>query len=272
VPGSDRLYDEHGERELERLLTWPLSAGANLGYQFTSFQKLSAQYQFRFDGFLRERTTAESYIVPTTTTTHGIGVAWEYRRAGYSVVANTMWNGRLKWEPWGPAEAPVTSPRTYTKYSVNASKEFFLNVFSKMRVNAAYFGGDGLDRFSQYQFGLFDDTRIHGVPSSGVRFGELVMLRGSYSFNVFEQYRFDAFLDRAWGRDRDASQPLVPVPGTALPVDSPWSGLTGIGLAFNLRAPWSTILRAEVGKSFLPDRYRGNGSVVMQVMLLKPLH
>jgi hypothetical protein len=272
VPGSDRLYDEQGERELERLLTWPLSAGANLGYQFTSFQKLSAQYQFRFDGFLRERTTAESYIVPTTTTTHGIGLAWEYRRAGYSVVANTMWYGRLKWEPWGPAAAPVTSPRTYTKYSVNASKEFFLNVFSKMRVNAAYFGGDGLDRFSQYQFGLFDDTRIHGVPSSGVRFGELVMLRGSYSFNVFEQYRFDAFLDRAWGRDRDASQPLMPVSGTELPVDSQWPGLTGIGLAFNLRAPWSTILRAEVGKSFLPDRYRGNGSVVMQVMLLKPLN
>ena len=49
---------------------------------------------------------------------------------------------------------------------------------------------------------MFDDTRIHGVPASGVRYGELAMARGSYSLNIFEQYRLDLFLDRAWGRDR----------------------------------------------------------------------
>jgi hypothetical protein len=270
VPGSDRVYDQSGERELERLLTWPLSAGANLGYQFTSFQKVSAHYQFRFDGFLRERTTDEAYIVPRSTSTHGIGLAWEYRRGGYSLTTNGTWYGRLQWDPWGPAAAPVTSPRTYTKYSVNATKEFYLNVFSKLRFNGAYFGGRGLDRFSQYQFGLFDDTRIHGVPSSGVRFGELAMLRASYSFNVFEQYRFDVFFDQAWGRDRDSAEPVNDPVGEPAPPDA-WTALTGTGAAFNLRAPWSTILRAEVGKSFLPDRYRGTGSVVVQILLLKPL-
>ena len=58
--------------------------------------------------------------------------------------------------------------------------------FQKFYVNASWFGGRDLDRFVQYQFGMFDDTRIHGVPTSGVRFAELAMLRGSYSFNVFE--------------------------------------------------------------------------------------
>ena len=211
VPGSDRIYTAAGEQETERLLTWPMSVGANLGYQFTSFQKVSAQYQFRFDGFLRDQTTDETYVVPRSTSTHGVGLAWQYRRAGYSVASNATWNARLRWEPWGPADALVTSPRTYTKYAVNVTKEFYLNLFSKLRVNGAYFGGRGLDRFSQYQFGLFDDTRIHGVPSAGVRFGELAMARGSYSVNVFEQYRFDVFLDRAWGRDGDASEPLQPL-------------------------------------------------------------
>jgi hypothetical protein len=42
-------------------------------------------------------------------------------------------------------------------------------------------------------------------------------------------------------------------------------------VAFNVRAPWSTILRAEVGKSFLAPRYRENGSVVAQILFLKPL-
>jgi hypothetical protein len=38
-----------------------------------------------------------------------------------------------------------------------------------------------------------------------------------------------------------------------------------------LRAPWNTILRADMGKSLLPDRYSGAGSMVLQIMLLKPL-
>ena len=60
-----------------------------------------------------------------------------------------------------------------------------------------------------YQFGLFDATRMHGVPSA-VRFAELAMFRGSYSFNLFDQYRLDLFLDQARGREAGA--------------DSPWRG------------------------------------------------
>ena len=51
VPSSDRVYEASGEREGERLLTWPLTTGVNLGWQYTPFQKVSAQYQFRFDGY-----------------------------------------------------------------------------------------------------------------------------------------------------------------------------------------------------------------------------
>jgi hypothetical protein len=268
VPSSDKVYSATGERAAERILTWPLSTGANLGYQFTSFQKVSAGYQFLFNGYLHDRTTAEDYVTPSSTTTHGFGAGYEYRRGGYSVVANGTWFGRASWRPWGPAAALIESPRTYTKYSLGVTKEYFLSVFSKLRVNAAYFGGQRLDRFSQYQFGLFDETKIHGVPASGVRYGELAMLRGSYSFNVFEQYRFDVFLEGAVGRDRDASHPA----GAAAPsARDPWEPITGIGASFSLRAPWNTILRSDIGKSFLPDRYRENGSVVVQIMLLKPL-
>jgi hypothetical protein len=39
----------------------------------------------------------------------------------------------------------------------------------------------------------------------------------------------------------------------------------------NFRTPWNTILRAELGKSLLPDRYDGLGSTTLQVLLLKPL-
>ena len=76
--------------------------------------------------------------------------------------------------------------RTYVRYSASLSKDLYLGVFQKLHFNAAYFGGQHLDRFSRYQFGLFDDTRIHGVPASGLRFDDLAMIRGSYTFNISE--------------------------------------------------------------------------------------
>ena len=267
VPSTDRLYDGAGERDEERLLTWPLTTGLNLGWQYTPFQKLTGQYQFRFDGFARERTTLESYRVPASTVTNGFGAAWEYKRGGYSFVTNGTWFTRAGWRAFGPeaggetaepgAAGPGPAEPRYVKYSASLSRDFFFNVFHKIHLNAAWFGGRDLDRFAKYQFGMFDDTRIHGVPASGVRFGELGVLRGSYSFNIFEQYRLDLFLEQAWGRDRA--------------FDDLWQPITGIGTAVNFRAPWNTILRADVGKSFLPERYRGIGSATLQVMLLKPL-
>ena len=64
-------------------------------------------------------------------------------------------------------------------------------------------------------------------------------------------------LEQAWGRDRA--------------FEAGWQPITGIGAAVNLRAPWNTILRADFGKSFLPDRYNRVGSTTLQIMFLKPL-
>jgi hypothetical protein len=263
VPSSDRVYRPEGEAESERVLTWPLSTGLNLGWQATPFQRATLQYQLRFDAYVRDRTTAASFQPPSSTLTNGIGGAWEYRRGGYNFLAGGTWYARGRWEDWGATpSAPDAGPsaaaaRTYIKYSISASKDVFVGPFQKFHVNAAWFGGRDLDRFVQYQFGMFDDTRIHGVPASGVRFGELAMVRGSYSFNIFEQYRLDLFFEHAWGR-ADSSE-------------TDWQPIPGVGAAVNFRAPWNTILRAEIGKSLLPERYRGLGSTTLQVLLLKPL-
>jgi hypothetical protein len=262
VPSSDRLYTAESEVASERVLTWPLSTGFNLGWQATPFQKATLQYQARMDFYVKDRTTAENFDVPSSTLTQGIGGAWEYRRGGYSLLLNGAWFGRASWAPWGFREpgasaATTTSPQTYEKYQAGLSRDIYLDPFHKIHLNAAWFGGHDLDRFVKYQFGLFDDTRIHGVPASGVRYGELAMVRGSYSINVLEQYRFDLFLDQAWGRDD--------------PGHGPWQPLSGFGVAVNLRAPFNTIFRAELGKSLLPARYDSLGSTTLQIQFLKPL-
>jgi hypothetical protein len=161
--------------------------------------------------------------------------------------------------PWGVAGALESSSPDYEKYALNATKTIYFGPFSKVVVNGAWFTGRRLDRFSRYQFGLFDETRIHGVPSAGVRYGELAMARGQYSCNLFEQYRLDLFPDRARGRTRE--------------IGVPWEGITRVGVAVTVRSPGrNLILRADVGKSFLPDRYRRLGSTVVQVLFLRPLN
>ena len=93
------------------------------------------------------------------------------------------------------------------------------------------------------------------VPSA-VRLRDLAMVRTSYAFNVFDQYRIEASLDRGQGR------------GITTP---DWQTFTGLGLGLSLRAPRNTVLRTDIGKSFLPASYRGAGSYRIQLMLLKPL-
>ena len=263
VPSSDRVHDASGERPAERVITWPETTGLNLGWQYTPFQKVTFQYQLRFDAYHKDTTTTDAFRVPSSTITNGLGGAYEFRRAGYSFVANGAWYKRANWKPWGladpsaPGEGLDTPQQTYVRYSAGLSRDLYVGIFQKVHFNAGYFGGQHLDRFSRYQFGLFDDTRIHGVPASGLRFDDLAMVRGSYTFNIFEQYRIDLFLERAAGRDRAT--------------DTSWQSLTGTGIALNVRAPFGTILRADIGHSFLPARYRGIGSTVLQIMFLKPL-
>jgi hypothetical protein len=257
VPASDRVYDAGGEREAERVLTWPMNTGVNLGWQVTDFQKVGLQYVLRFDAYARDRTTADDFVLPASTVTNGAGLTYEWKRAGYAFTGSTVWARRASWRAWGPLDDPQPQYPDYAKYSLSLSKDVYVGAFQKIHLNTAYFGGHRLDRFTQYQFGLFDDTRMHGVPSAGARFGELVMARGSYSFNVFDEYRLELFLDHALGRaSRQAGD---------------WDPLTGTGISFTMRAPFRTLLRGDVGKSFLPESSRGTGSVVAQVLVLKPL-
>ena len=192
VKGNDRTYDGTGELTGQRLTTRPFSTGINLGWQMAEFQKLVASYQFRFDAFSVDAATATTFRPPVSTVTNGVGLSWEWKQAGYSFLAGGTSYRRARWEPWGDPGDYRPADQSYLKYSASLSKDYFFG-FQKVHLNTAYYGGRDLDRFSAYQFGLFDDNRVHGVPSAGVRFGELGMFRGSYSFNLFDQYRLDLF-------------------------------------------------------------------------------
>jgi hypothetical protein len=257
APSANSVFDSVGERRDERVLTIPMSTGANFGYQLGAFQKVRVGYQFRYDVYLEDTETAPDFVVPSSTATHGLGAEYKFTRRGYTIGGTAGVFRRVGWQPWGrPGTFDTTSSR-YGRHSLSASKTFFLSAFQTLSTGMSWHGGRHLDRFSMYQFGLFDEVRMHGVPGGGIRFPELLIARVAYAFNVFDIYRLDLFFDRAAGRDPD--DPKL------------WHPVTGTGVALNLRAPWRTIFRADVGKSFVPERYAGAGSWVIQLMLLKPL-
>ena len=257
APSASSVFDRDGERRGERVLTIPMSTGLNLGYQLGAFQKIRVGYQFRYDAFFADGATATSFAVPASTATHGVAVDYKFARRGYAFGATASAYRRPGWRSWGLPATFDANTAGYRRHSVSAAKDFFLTTFQTLRTAISWHGGDGLDRFSMYQFGLFDEVRMHGVPAAGLRFPELVLARFAYSFNVFDIYRLDLFFDRAAGRDPDAR--------------GVWHPVTGTGVALNLRAPWQTMFRADVGRSFVPDRYAGAGCWVVQLMLLKPL-
>lgn len=258
LTGFDQVYDEVGERKGERLRTRPASVGANLGYQVDDFQKVTFSTHLQHDTYKSAPDdTADGFVLPPSGFTLNTGVAYEYRRGGYSVAAAYSYARRADWRRWGLADQafdPAT--RTYAKYHLGVNKDFVFNAFSKLRLNAAYYGGQRQDRFSMYRFGLFDETRMRGVPSAGIRFSEMLMQRAQYSFNLLDLYRLDLFYDHAWGRTGEG-------PG--------WSRTTGVGTEISLRGPMGTMLKAGVGKGLLPRAYRGSGSWVVEATLLKPL-
>ena len=256
VPGTDQQFDAAGERPGERVLTVPVSAGLNFGYQFTPFQKLTAAYSWQYDAYFRAPETAEAFTVPASTSTHGIGLGYQYSRHGYRFGATTSAYARQTWTAWGPPDDLRSGGKTYRRYSVAGGKDLLFGPFQSVHVGAAWYGGANLDRFSLYQFGLFSDLRMHGVPAAGVRFGEFALARGSYSFNLLGLYRLDLFVDYARGRHPDR-------PGS-------WESVTGTGVALTLKTPWNTMLTADVGRSWLPAVYRSAGSTVLQFLVLKP--
>jgi len=255
LKGNDAVFDGGGERRGERVQLMSPAGGATIGYQANPFHKVTARYEFKYDAYFADPLQSPSFVTPASTATNGLAAGYEFRRQGYSFTANASAYRRMSWKPWGTgAFDPAT--QAYRKYDAGLSKDFLFKMFHTVHLNAQYFGGSHLDRFSMYQFGMFDATRMHGVPSA-VRFSELAMVRASYSFNLFDQYRLDLFLDQARGR--------VPL------FDNGWHSVTGTGVGLTLRGPRSTIIRTDVGKSVLPAFYRGAGSFVLQLMILKPL-
>ncbi len=220
VNSNDLVYDESGERAGERLLTRNVSTGVNLGYQATDYQKITLGSHAQYRPLLRGRRLHGARLRGSGGTVDGerrVQLRVPPRRLLAARQLGVLLAGRLA--AVGLRRATSIPTRTPTRSTTSAlSKDFHFKLIHTIRLNGNYYGGQRLDRFSMYRFGLFDPTRMRGIPSAGVRFSEVGMVRASYSFNLLNRYRLALYADHAWGRTPD---------------DREWMPTTGIGVEAN---------------------------------------
>jgi hypothetical protein len=256
LPFTDNLYRGGHEVVDQQLKVRPATFTLRTGHPLGDFVKVSAEYGLLYSAYSRNNKTAPDFVLPSDNLLQSVGGRLTFSRAGFTLAGLYSYNMRSSWQPWGPPGNPDYSPanRNFTRYSLTASKDWYLPAFQKIGTEIDYFSGSHLDRFSKYQFGFFGGTRIHGYRSSAVRAGQAYVGHFSYGFDFGSAFRLDALADAALATDK-----LDQLHHTLL---------AGTGVAGSLIGPWETLVTLDVGVPVAgPDH-----GFVLYLVFLKLFH
>ena len=87
--------------------------------------------------------------------------------------------------------------KDYWRLSVDLRKTFHFANFKRLAVAMTYLNGAHLDRFSQWDFGPFGQSRLYGFPGGSVRAESAGLLNLSYGLNIENVVRFEVGYDQA---------------------------------------------------------------------------
>lgn len=272
IKGDDKVFDADRELEVERLRVRSQFASLRLGVPFGEFFRVTLVGSTQLNAYddsdegKEARAAAiggpEGFVLPQDHQVLTGRLEAEYNRKGWSVNGTGSWSTRSKWEPWGPTFGGVIvnpefdpDQKSYVRWGASAFKEWYLPRFQKIRGEVNWLDGRRLDRFSQYQFSSFGDTRLNGFAGSGVRFDRAALARLGYSFNLFGAVRFDASLEGADAERLD------------LGVGS--QRFTGAGLSFNFPFKWKTLWSFSYGRALQSDIPELEGEQEFLLVVLK---
>jgi hypothetical protein len=223
VRGLER-YDENIRQRPAHLSVWTVRP-------LTPRVSLRLGYELDYTAFSRADTTAQAFAVPADQVLHGARVALDVQRAGWHVSA--WWNpaARTGWRAWG-LNGSEPARGTFQRYGAQVTRATVLSPGLTLRAEAGWMAGRGLDRFSRYTFGTFDN-RLRGYPAALIRYDRGGVVRGAVAWSPGRLVRLDAFLDSAYVRD----------PGFGPRGRS----YTGVGAAVEAPAPFGTLVAAEWG-------------------------
>jgi hypothetical protein len=251
---NDRAFSGGVERYEENLRQKPARLALGVARPLWGQTRLRLGYEVDYTRLGRADTTAAEFVVPVSPLVHGIRVGLEAHGGPWS--AEAWWNGavRQRWEAWG-FSGSEPGGAAFQRFGASAARSFVLSPRAVARVDAAWMGGRGLDRFSRYGFDGFQNT-LRGYPTATVRYDHGGVVRGALTCNAARKVRLDGFLDAARVRD----------PG----IDPRSRTYVGVGAGLEAPLPLRALASVEWGYGFQARGRSGqHGAHVVRVTAYK---
>jgi len=270
LKGDDKVFAAGEEVEALRIRDRTQRSALRIGVPLGSFVKMNLVGAVNFleyddsDEGEDARPDGIVFVLPEDHRETSVGAELLFNRKGWELEADVAALRRSSWKPWGLFDTvagtfvdPEFEPthQSFRTWSVSVRREWFLPKFQKIRAEVSALGGSDFDRFSEYRFGFFGDSRLFGFSGSGVRFDRGTIVRAGYLFNLFEVIRLQASVDTARVRStRDLGETRA---------------FTGVGVSANLVGPWKTVLNFDVGYALASDVPELEGEFEGLIVVLK---
>jgi hypothetical protein len=258
LPENNRVFAGNKEVEAQKLWSFEEVTGVRATWQATTAFSITGASHFAYNRYRATSNTDKSFVLPHNGLTLLPNAEIKYARRGYSLTATGTEGRRVGWQKFGLLGQPAeSSSATFTKYSADFSKNFFLGKFTRTGVDLAYYGGTGLDRFSRYRPSFFSRPRIRGIPNGTDSFDAVAIGSVSYGFNVLEFIKFEGFYNYARARNKIESRAF--------------REFDGLEFDFGTAGPWSTYLQGTITFALRGNLERYNSRWVVYFMIFKPL-
>jgi hypothetical protein len=224
------------------------------GRPFAKFFSLELAYRGRYSDYSRADETADAFVLPQNTFTHGLEASVDYNRSGFRVAIAGSVNRRTDWDFWGLPDNTEYSDeqQQFERWQLTFAKTWWFSRFHKIGLVLEHRDSADTDRFSGYDFGIFGDSTVAGYPSGLVRARSLNGAHLNGGINVLELIRLSVGVDAVWADN----------PATGLDNEL----LAGIGAGGTVTLPWQLIMNFDVGYAVAGP---GKGGVAARVFFLK---
>ncbi|MCU0231138.1 MAG: hypothetical protein MUC67_07140, partial [Acidobacteria bacterium] len=255
----DRVYADGEEIPAQAVASIPQALRFTFGYPLGDFVKLRSTLGLDYIE-VRDAEDTKDFVLPPDHLVYQASLGLGFDRGGWSLGLRGAYAHRSSWAPWGPEGALATAEEvdattSFLTWEAAVQRSFFLPYFQQIELAATWYDGVDLDRFSDYEFGLFGTNRLPGFGGSGIRFGRGGVFELTYGFNIAQVVGLDLNVEYALVDDPQVA------PG--------FSGHTGIGLAGSLAGPWETLWRLDVGYSVASELEPAEGKFDFFLAVLK---
>jgi hypothetical protein len=204
VPSSNSVYQRGSSVVEEKIRDRPSWLQVNFGFPLNHNLKFTSSFYAEYHHYSRSADTAADFVLPRSGLTFGAIGRLILDVNGYNLSFMGTVARRSPWDFWGRSDSSDFDPdqNSYVRWRLLLVKDFFLTKFRRLHLSAGYFDGMRLDRFSDFQFGFFNELKLHGFKSGSVRAERAWTLNTSFGYSFGEAFRLEAFYDSALVTDR----------------------------------------------------------------------